>query len=224
MSSLSTTTTQTRAWRADHYATHGRFVSELGAELLTWLAPRRGEQILDLGCGDGALTTRLVWVGADVIGVDTAPELVAAAQHRGIDARLADAHALPFDAQFDAVFSNAALHWMRHPDAVLDGVYRALRPGGRFVAELGAAGNIASVVDVLEAALERRGVDPRPCNPWYFPTAEEYRQRLAAHGFMVTALRTFGRPTLLPGDLRGWLQTFAHPFLAQLPASTQDAY
>jgi trans-aconitate methyltransferase len=224
MSSLRTSATSPRAWRADDYATHGRFVPELGAELVTWLAPAHGEHILDVGCGDGALTARILAAGADVVGVDTAAELVTVAQRRGVDARLADAHALSFVEQFDAVFSNASLHWMRDPDAVLDGVYRALRPGGRFVAELGSAGNIATVVDALEAALERRGLDPRVSNPWYFPSASEYRQRLASHGFMVTALRTFARPTLLPSDLCGWLQTFAHPFLRELPAGTQDAY
>ena len=122
------------------------------------LAPRPGERILDLGCGDGALTEKLAAAGCDVVGADASAELVKAARARGLDARLMNGEALDFDGEFDAVFSNAALHWMLRPDAVIDGVYRALKPGGRFVGEFGGAGNVATIASALEAALDRRGL------------------------------------------------------------------
>src|SRR5678815_4450924 len=110
------------------------------------LAPRPGERILDLGCGDGALTQQLAAMGVRVVGVDSSPEMIAAACTRGLDARVIDAEQLPFVGSFDAVFSNAALHWMHDPDRVVAGVFRALRPGGRFVGECGAEGNVATLV------------------------------------------------------------------------------
>src|SRR3546814_17150610 len=122
-----------QTWDAGAYARNGRFVADLAANLIDWLAPQAGERILDLGCGDGVLSEKLLEAGAQVIGADASPELVAAARERGIDAQIVDGQALSFNAEFDAVFSHAALHWMkRDPDAVLAGVWRALTQGGRF--------------------------------------------------------------------------------------------
>jgi len=123
-------------WDPATYAQHGRFVSDLGAAVVELLGPQRGERILDLGCGDGALTERIAAAGAEVVAVDASPDQVAAARARGLDARVARAEALPFAGEFDAVFSNAALHWMPDADAVLTSVFQALRPGGRFGAEM----------------------------------------------------------------------------------------
>ncbi|MGH8444515.1 MAG: class I SAM-dependent methyltransferase [Solimonas sp.] len=213
-----------QAWDAVRYACNGRFVADLAASLVDWLAPQRGERILDLGCGDGALSERLVEAGAIVVGADASPELAAAARERGLDARVLDGHALPFADEFDAVFSNAALHWMkRDPDAVLAGVVRALKPGGRFVAELGAAGNIAAIRGALHDALARRGLDAAAADPWFFPTQADYRRRLQAAGFDIVAIESFSRPTLLPGDISGWLHTFAQAFLAIVPAAEHAA-
>lgn len=212
-----------QGWSAADYAREGRFVSDLGVSLLEWLAPRAAEQILDLGCGDGALTARIAQAGAIVTGVDASPDLVKAARARGLDVRLMDAQALPFDGQFDAVFSNAALHWMkREPDAVLSGVHRALRPGGRFVAEMGGAGNIESIRRGLHTALASREVDATSADPWYFPKADEYRARLQSAGFVVQRLETHERPTTLPGDVTGWLTTFAQPFLSTVAPEMRD--
>ncbi|MDN5874944.1 MAG: class I SAM-dependent methyltransferase, partial [Sinobacteraceae bacterium] len=128
-------------WNAGDYASNARFVVDMAASLVDWLAPQAGEKILDLGCGDGVMTEKLAASGAEVRGVDASPEMVAAAAERGVDAQVMDGAQLDFDTEFDAVFSNAALHWMkRDPDAVVQGVQRALKPGGRFVAELGAQG------------------------------------------------------------------------------------
>lgn len=211
-------------WDPRAYARNGRFVAEMGAPVLDWLVPRAGERVLDLGCGDGVLTEQIVAAGCEAVGADASAEFVAAARERGIDARLADGHELPFREEFDAVFSNAALHWMkRDPDAVLAGVARALRPGGRFVAEMGGAGNVAAIRGAVYDALTRRGVDAVGADPWYFPTADDYRARLEAAGFSVARIEKFPRPTPLPGDVEGWLRTFAQAFLEAVPRDERDA-
>src|SRR5581483_10709207 len=132
-------------WSAERYAATANFVPTLGAAVLEWLDPRPGERILDLGCGDGALTVKVAAAGADVVAVDAAPDMVAAAKAKGLDARVVPGQQLAFEREFDAVFSNAALHWMRPPEAVLAGVARALKPGSRFVAEMGGQNNTAAI-------------------------------------------------------------------------------
>jgi SAM-dependent methyltransferase len=122
------------------------------------------------------------------------------------------------------VFSNAALHWMRRPDEVIVGVARALRPGGRFVGEFGGAGNIVAIKTALFAAMRRRGIDPEPLSPWYYPSAEEYRGRLEAHGFQVRSIALFPRPTPQPGDISGWLETFTGAFLSALPEEARPGF
>lgn len=202
-------------WNPAHYAENARFVSDLGMPVIDLLSPRPGERILDLGCGDGALSLRLMELGCTVVGVDASPEMVGAAKSLGLDARIMDGQALHFAGEFDAVFSNAALHWMKDPRAVLSGVWRALRPGGRFVGEFGGHGNVASIVAALDSALAARGVTAT-C-PWFFPRPEEYRTLLEASGFAVADLDLIPRPTLLPGDIGGWLDTFAQPYLRHVP-------
>jgi len=207
-------------WNPDRYARDARFVSDLGRPLVGLLEPRPGERVLDLGCGDGALTAQLVAAGCDVVGVDASPEMVEAARRLGIDARVMDGRALQFEREFDAVFSNAALHWMTEPAQVVDGVWRALRPGGRFVGELGAFGNVAQIRVALFGVLARHGIAAR--EPWYFPSAEEYAGLLAKRGFIVHSAVAFDRPTPLPGGLSGWLETFWDgPLSALEPAVTR---
>jgi SAM-dependent methyltransferase len=215
--------TVAQAWNADGYERNGRFVAELASPLVDLLAPQPGERILDLGCGDGAFTAMVAARGADLTGIDASPELVAAAQARSIRAQVGDGRALAFDGEFDAVVSNAALHWMGAPDRVLAGVGRALRPGGRFAGEFGGKGNVAAIVTALVAVLDRRGADGAAAIPWYFPTAGEYRARLEAHGFRVASIELVPRPTPLPTGIEGWLETFAAPFLTRLPASERGA-
>src|SRR5207244_11766928 len=141
--------------------------------------PQPGERILDLRCGDGVLTEMIAAAGASVVAVDAAPDMVAAAKARGLDARVVPGQGLAFDREFDAAFSNAALHWMRPPEAVLDGVRRALKPGGRFIAEMGGHNNTAAILIAMRAVLARRGVEALSLSPWYFPSAEAYRAKLA---------------------------------------------
>jgi SAM-dependent methyltransferase len=208
-------------WDPARYQRNAGFVAALGEPLLDLLAPRAGERILDLGCGDGTLT-QLIAARADVTGVDASPEQVAAACARGLDAAVADGTGLAFDAVFDAVFSNAALHWMRDPDAVIGGVWRALKPGGRFVAECGGAGNVESVLRALAVALARHGGDAEAASPWYFAEPAEYRARLERQGFVIASMVLIPRPTPLPGALADWLDTFAESFLATVPPQTRS--
>ncbi|MEM9049196.1 MAG: class I SAM-dependent methyltransferase [Pseudomonadota bacterium] len=217
--------TQTPAedhWSAAQYETAARFVSDLGAPVLDLLDPRPGERILDLGCGDGALTARIANAGASVLGVDASPDMVAAARARGLAAEPANGTALRFDAAFDAVFSNAALHWMTAPEAVLEGVARALRPGGRFVAEMGGHANVAAIRTALIAVLAQHGVETDLNDVWYFPTAEEQRARLKKAGFAVKDVALIHRPTPIPTDLDEWLRVLAAPALAKLPHSMRS--
>jgi SAM-dependent methyltransferase len=185
------------------------------------LDPRPGERILDLGCGDGVLSAEIAAAGAEVIGVDASAEMVAAARARGLDARVMAGQALDFAETFDAVFSNAALHWMKEPDRVIAGVAQALRPGGRFVAEMGGEGNIAAVRAALVQALAEAGIEAAALDPWYFPSAETYRRKLEAAGFMVETMVLFPRPTALPTGLDGWLDVFATGFLNAVPAAAR---
>jgi SAM-dependent methyltransferase len=200
-------------WSAAGYRHHAGFVAELGRPVVDLLAPVAGERILDLGCGDGTLTAELAAIGCDVVGSDASPDLLAAAAAKGLETVLADGHDLPFENEFDAVFSNAALHWMTRPDAVIRSVARALRPGGRFVAEFGGIGNVAAISTALRAALLEIDVDGLAIRPWYFPSQAEHARRLEAQGFTVETMELIPRPTPLPTGMAGWLETFGDPFL-----------
>jgi SAM-dependent methyltransferase len=210
-------------WSAERYARTASFVPALGAPVLELLMPRPGERILDLGCGDGALTTSIAAAGASVVAVDAAPDMVAAARAQGLDARVVPGQNLQFDGEFDAVFSNAALHWMRPAEAVLAGVHRALRPAGRFVGEMGGHNNIAAIMVAFGAVLGRRGLDARRLSPWYFPSAEAWGGKLEAAGFAVDEIAIIARPTPLPAGLEAWLETFAEDFFGALPAAERPA-
>jgi|SRR5277367_3948295 SAM-dependent methyltransferase len=167
---------------------HARFVADLGAPVVDLLAPRAGERILDLGCGDGVLTAKLASMGCHVIGVDASAPQIEAARKLGLDARVMNGEALNFDGDFDAVFSNAALHWMSNPAKVIAGVRRALKPHGRFVAEFGGRGCVAKIRKALIEALNRRRINGEAASPWYFPTVEEYSQQLMRGGFVASCI------------------------------------
>jgi SAM-dependent methyltransferase len=212
-------------WKAERYAEHAHFVPALGQAVLDLLAPQAGERILDLACGDGVLTEKIAATGASVYGVDGSADMIAAATARGLEARVMDGMNLQFDHEFDAVFSNAALHWMKSdPDAVIRGVARALKPGGRFVAEMGGHGCVAAITLALVVAIESRGVAAVASRiPWYFPTVDDYRGRLERGGFAVDYIALIQRPTPLPTDMTGWIETFGDALLRQLPADKRAA-
>lgn len=212
-----------QAWDPNVYATNARFVADLAGAVVDLLAPQPGERILDLGCGDGALTKKIAEAGADVLGVDASEDLVRATQDLGLSAQVVNGHHLEFSQAFDAVFSNAALHWMQDPEAVIAGVRRALKPGGRFVAEFGGAGNVAKLVAAIDEELTQRGQPGLKGHPWYFPTPDAYRALLEGHGFRVEQIGLIDRPTKLPGDIGGWLDTFADSFLRVLEPGDRAA-
>ena len=215
-------TGSTQKWNPADYTKNARFVSDLGMPVVEWLAPKAGESVLDLGCGDGVLTLKLQELGCQVIGVDASPEMIAGAQALGLQASICDGHRLTFSNEFNAVVSNAALHWMTQPEAVIAGVWNALKPGGRFVGEFGGYGNVATIVAGLERVLSGYGVTAK-C-PWYFPAPEEYAKLLTARGFEVKEIVLIPRPTPLPGDVGGWLRTFAQSYTNVLPASQRQNF
>jgi len=209
-------------WTSDTYRANAAYVPALGAAVLALLDPKPGERILDIGCGEGTLTTQIAAVGASVVGIDVSTDMVSAAKARGLDVRVIDAEQLPFDGEFDAVFSNAALHWVRDHDAMLAGVRRALKPGGRFVAEFGGHGNIAAIQVAIRSVLARCGWETNIHR--YYATPAEYTARLAAHGFTVTQIDLIPRPTPLPTGMRGWLETFERATLDRIPPDSRELF
>lgn len=211
-------------WNSNTYNKNTRFVSTFGEELLALLAVQKGERILDLGCGDGVLTQKIAEAGADVVGVDASRSFIETAQSKGLDAHCIDGQQLNFEREFDAVFSNAALHWMLAPEKVISGVSRALKPGGRFVGEFGGFGNVAAISAAMCAVGEAMGGDPALASPWFFPTTEQYANLLVEGGLEVTSIRSFYRPTPLPTEIRGWLETMRAPFFEQFGSEIETAY
>ncbi len=211
-------------WNPETYEKNAAFVPELGSGVVEWLAAKPGECILDLGCGTGELTQRIVAAGASVTGLDASPEMVAAARKKGLHADHGNAEKLPYpDHTFDAVFSNAALHWIRGQDDMLSEVRRVLRPGGRFVAEMGGHGNIAAIRVAFAAVLTHHGFASRGERGNYYPTQQAYTKRLERHGFCVQRISLFPRQTSLnEAGMDGWLNTFYRGALDALPEAMRD--
>jgi SAM-dependent methyltransferase len=217
-------------WSPTDYAANAAFVPALGGPALELLAPQPGELILDIGCGDGILTRKIVEAGARVIGLDASCEMVEAARARGVDAFVADAQALDLAeqatrfGQFDAAFSNAALHWMLDPDAVASGVYAALKPGGRFVGEMGGIGNIATLRAGIREELTERDYPVPEDDPQWYPSEEEFVRLYACAGFTQINVQLIPRPTPLPSGVAAWVKTFRAGWLdmAQVPLEARD--
>jgi trans-aconitate methyltransferase len=214
-----------QTWDPKQYSENGAFVHQLAGGVCDWLAAQPGEHVLDLGCGDGQLTQRIAATGASVVGLDASAEMASAARSRGIQVTVASAESMPFaDRSFDAVFSNAALHWVRNHDAMLAEVCRILKPGGRFVVEMGGHGNVAAIRVALMAALARHGFQQREDDVNYFPTPGVYTRRLRSHGFTVERIALIPRPTPLPeGGMEAWLCTFRRGVLETLPESIRES-
>jgi trans-aconitate methyltransferase len=213
-----------QTWDPASYAKNARFVSDLGSPVLELLAPKPGERILDLGCGDGVLTKKIADIGCDVVAIDSSDAFIESARKLGLVAHVVDAVKLPFHEEFDAVFSNAVLHWIKRADEMIAGVYGSLRQGGRFVAECGGFGCVDKIRRALVEALYKRGIDGESRVPWYFPTPGDYATRLERAGFRVDSIALIPRPTPLPGDITGFLETFGLCFLEGLSGQDREEY
>lgn len=213
-------------WDTVAYDSSHSFVYEYGAAVVSLLDPQPDERILDIGCGTGHLTNKIRNEGASVVGVDTSAQMIRAARHTypGIRFVLADGVNLPFDESFDAVFSNATLHWISNQDAVIESIASVLKPDGRFVAELGGSGNVAAILDPVLDRIADKGYTPE--HSWHFPSIGEYATRLERHGFEVQYATLFDRPTTLDegkDGLANWLDMFGDDLLAPLsPAERRD--
>jgi trans-aconitate methyltransferase len=203
-------------WSARLYATNARFVSDLAVEVVELLQPCSGERILDIGCGDGYLTQKLAATGAKLVGYDYSAELAEAARARGLEVYVGNAEIMEFHNEFNAVFSNAALHWMLRAESLVSNVVHALKPGGRFVGEFAGARNAHHIRHAVHNALTKRGIDPADVDPWYLPTAEEYKQILENAGLHVAFIQLFDRPVTIDYPIGDWIKTFGSPYLTVL--------
>ncbi|CAI6082888.1 class I SAM-dependent methyltransferase [Cohnella sp. JJ-181] len=219
-----------QVWQSDHYDRKLGFVSELGKDVVRLLNPVKDEHILDLGCGTGDLAYEINQAGAHVTGMDFSKEMIGEARRKypQIPFFVGDGEYFTVDSKYDAVFSNAALHWMKKPRAVIAGVWNHLKPGGRFVAEFGGKGNVETIVQAIgEVLREDFDTDADKLNPWYFPSIAEYSALLEQQGFRVAYAAHFDRPTQIQDHEQGlhhWLNGFAgHFFIALTQAQRQAA-
>ncbi|MCP8970081.1 class I SAM-dependent methyltransferase [Ectobacillus ponti] len=214
-------------WNADLYDEKHSFVSAFGRGIVEILDAQEGERILDLGCGTGELANQLHQTGVHIVGMDKSGEMVAKAQAKYpyISFQTGDAAALPFQEEFDAVFSNATLHWVKPPKQALQGIYRSLRHGGRFVAEFGGKGNVQIITDEMVRQLEAAGTAlEKEQFPWYFPSIGEYTALMEEAGFQVVFAQHFDRPTPLDGEegLCNWIHMFAGGMLEHLNPEAKE--
>lgn len=192
-------------WNAKDYSQKHDFVFEYGRDVVSLLAPQTGESILDIGCGTGELTAEISETGANIIGIDLSEDMLQQAKQRFplIDFRYQDIRELTLSNTFDAVFSNAVLHWIPKEDqpSVCRNISQALKPNGRFIAEFGGFGNHSAIIAAETSIWRKYGYDYQPS--LYFPTISEYTTLLESHGFLVHTALLFPRLTKLKDDEAG---------------------
>jgi SAM-dependent methyltransferase len=202
----------TNTWHSNTYQQNASYVAKLGEGVLEWLNPQKDELILDVGCGDGILTKKIADAGAKVIGIDTSSNMVNAAKNLGLEAHVMSATDFTFSQKFDAIFSNACLHWVKPPEKAIENIYNYIKPDGRFVAEFGGLDNIKTIQNALHQVISNGD----KLNPWYFPSKKEYSIMLTKQGFKIDKIELFERLTLVDTDIAGWLKTFANPYFVGL--------
>lgn len=213
-------------WNANLYDGKHSFVSVLGNELIDLLTPQIGEDILDLGCGTGDLAKKLFNLGVNVIGVDKSENMIRTAKNKYPNIRfiVQDATNLQYNSEFDAVFSNATLHWIKPPKQALQHIFNGLKHGGRFVAEFGGKGNVQKITDEIIIQREKLGYKfERENFPWYYPSIGEYTSLMEDVGFKVTFAQHFDRPTRLDGDngLKNWIEMFGGNLFEGMPENVE---
>jgi SAM-dependent methyltransferase len=216
----------TNNWNALLYDQKHSFVSEYGKSLIPLLEPQPNESILDLGCGTGHLTKTIAETSAHVVGIDSSASMIETARttYPDLEFLVADARNFSFPMPFDAIFSNAALHWIPEAEEVVRSIAAALKPGGRFVAEFGGKGNIATIISALQQSL-REVANIEADFGWYYPSIGEYTSLLERYGLTVRLALLFDRPTKLEDGkkgLRNWLQMFRGNMLQNMPDETKS--
>lgn len=201
-----------------------RFVKTFGMPIIELMDPKPGERILDVGCGFGAVCQQLDEMGCKTVGIDISKSVVDAARELGVDARLVNAESLTFNEEFDAAYSSSALHWMRHLDQVAEGIMRALKPGGRFVGELGGRGSIVNIITAIRQVMLKNGIEMESVSSWYFPSVSEFAGVLERAGFVIRSMALVDRPTVLPGDVRDWMKMFGRHYMDAWDPSEHDRF
>ena len=214
---------ESNQWNAKEYNKNADFVSKMALPVVELLAPKKDEKILDLGCGDGTLSLEIQKYGAEVIGVDLSADMVEKSQLKGVEASLMSATELTFSDAFDAVFSNAVLHWVDDASLAIANVNQALKINGRFVGEFGGYGNIESLQEAIQTVFERHREYGEFQNPWYLPKKEEYAKLLQEGGFCVQYIEIIKRPTPI-GDIKEWLDIFANGIMQNVPTSKKESF
>lgn len=215
-------------WDSKLYDRQHHFVTDYGADVLQWLAPQSGEHILDIGCGTGALTAKIAKSGAMVKGIDASPDMIATAKatYPQLPFEVMDAEQLPYKEAFDALFSNATFHWIKDQEALINGMYRSLKPGGRLVAEFGGKRNVESIINAIRQAAEVLALNHKVItNFWFFPSVSSYSAMLESQGFEIEQMWLFDRPTPLQDEngLYNWISQFAqHAFKTLDATQTED--
>jgi len=214
-------------WNASLYDQNHSFVSEYGDNLMELLAPEQGEKILDLGCGTGDLTKKLNDLGVNVVGVDKSNNMITEARNKypHIPFLARDVTELGYNVAFDAIFSNATLHWVKQPKQALHCIYQSLKPGARFVAEFGGKGNVQTITDEIIHQLNEVGMEYKMEQfPWFYPSIGQYSSLMEEVGFRVIFAQHFDRPTPLDGEngLKNWMEMFAKSMFESMDEDQQD--
>ncbi len=216
-------TEETNKWNPQEYNKHTSFVSALALPVVDLLAPKDGEKILDAGCGDGTLAVEIEKRGAKVIGVDMSSEMIEACRNRGVEAYISSVTELKYENEFDAVFSNAMLHWVLDAKTAVYNISKALKPGGRFVCEFGGGNNAYALVSAMQEVFDKHDDFGKFNSPWYFPSVKEYKTLLESEGFKVEYIELIPRPTPMD-DIKNWLDIFTNGVTKNLTKEQREIF